>query len=321
MKEQEELEDAQAKVNAEYLERIANITTGWKEYEKILDEARAADLKRQTEFHEMVDHMRSAGASLKEISAAELEFKKQELSFQSQILKLKKEYSKGRSIYDQDVQEAKTALDMYRKETQSEKLKSQQMEKSHNEKELEVQEEVDKKFQAKSAAWRKDNGIVKYQKDLQTEGSSDADKVSKFEEKIQAMKQKELLHDAKRQQQAKDEVEKSEKEAAQAKALKAGRLHQSPTRAQTVLKGKAGMDKVLNTLLKSGTPGSPGAASVRVQELATAAKKAAAGEHAATPKEDPWVNRRAAFFRAMNEKAKETQAKFETLLHHGSAHL
>ena len=314
--EREEMEAAQAKVNAEYLTRIANISTGWKEYEDMLDQARSEDLKRRTEFHEMIDHMRSAGATLEQISSAELEFKKQELGFQSQILKLKQDYAQQRSIYDKDVQEAKVALDMYRAEEKDEALKTLQIERSQSEMEHRVQEAVDKKFKAKADAWKKNNGIVNYQEDLRAAGSNEADKISQFERSIQVMKQKELLHKEQMDQRAKDEVEKAEKRAAETKAEKAGRLQDASGHGNAQLKAKSlpGTDKVLNTLLTSS--GAHGKSPVREQELVSAHGKGTS--RPGSGKKDPWVDRRAAFFRAMSAQAEATQAKFQTLMNHAS---
>ncbi len=318
------MEAAQARVNAAYLERIANISTGWQEYQTMLDQARSDDIKRRTEFHELVDHMRSAGASVAQIQSAELEFKKQELGYQSQILQLKQDYAHQRSIYDKDVLEAKSALDMYRAETKRDELKTQMKERSEAAVERTVQEAVNRKFEAHSAAWDKDNAGVHYQEDLKTAGSAEADKVSNFERKIQVMKQQALLRKEKWEQRAKDEVAKAQHEAAEAKAERTGQLRQVPVKgskemmlnaapkpphATMAAHSRSGTDQVLNVLLKS--PSHAKVAPVREQELASATAPSPPPPVAA---DKPWADRRAAFFRAMSAQAERTQAKFSAIV-------
>jgi hypothetical protein len=238
------------------------------------------------------------------------------------------------------VQEARSALDMYRTETKADELKTQMKEKSQAAVERTVQEAVNRKSEAHAAAWDKDNAGVHYPEDLKTAGSAEGDKVSHFKRKIQAMKQQALLRKEKRAQRAKDEVAKADREAAEAKAERPGQLRQArvgssesketrlntsphhgphPPHAHVPARFRPGTDQVLNGPLKR--PHRAKVAPVREQELAAAAVADAPPSHgAALPaptaaaatadKPSRWADRRAAFFRAMRAQAKRTQAKF-----------
>ena len=53
VKEREEMDETQAKVNAAYIEKIANMSTGRKEYAELLANAHAEDEIRQAKFKQV----------------------------------------------------------------------------------------------------------------------------------------------------------------------------------------------------------------------------------------------------------------------------
>lgn len=66
-----------AKIDADYLEHIGDVSTGRDEYRVWYDDALNLDAERQAKFKTMIADMKTAGASTKDIKTATLAFKRQ----------------------------------------------------------------------------------------------------------------------------------------------------------------------------------------------------------------------------------------------------
>jgi len=205
-------------VDASYLERIANVSGGYEEYQKLYDKALEDDKSRKELFHKMIGDMKKAGLSEQSIQDNKLAFLKQEKVFQSVLTQVKAQFHQAKNLKAKDAAEAKQALTEYEKEIarNSQKMAQETVAKEDEQNQLEqkVAAAADHHLANEGKSWEHSNGGTHYARDLADVKKAEAKKQGGLEAEIADMKKKEKLHAEAMAKKAKAEQVAAQKAAA-----------------------------------------------------------------------------------------------------------
>lgn len=296
-----------AKIDADYLQNIGNVTTGRDQYKSWYDEALALDEERQAKFKTMIADMKAAGASDKDVKTATLAFKRQESLFQGKLKAVSSTFDEDHERKELLQMKAKQELAKFkalRKKEHSRQAEAEHKYEAEQAKErAEAQKTADDIMHERQEVASVQKQAHSYADDLQKVGSAEDKRQDSFEARIRLAKRKEQQHAAEMQKKAAAEV-------AADQAVHAG---ENPGEKKTVSAKHTKMEpekqeEPEKDLAKAPLKKKQAAKVVFEKKQATAAREKK--EVTAAAKDTVAATRQAAFLKALSQQA---DAEFQSM--------
>ena len=298
-----------AKIDADYVEKVANVSTGREEYQKIYDDAEKADAERQATFKNMIEDMKEAGSSAKDIATATLAFRSQEAKFQQKLKSIRTSFDAAKVEKRELTKEAHEEVAKFKAQQKKEQLQAIESERRYQEEQANEKAAAEKTASSLLHERAEVNAVEKqahsYSEDLKATADDETQRQNSLEKAIREAKDKEQMHAKKMQERALADEAKSEalrngkglkdeghdrdvKEVSSfkneyAKHLKAGRV--------AAVKYESGTEKTA-AVVKKAKPADATATKVKQAKTATQSKKDAQE-----------ASRQAAFLKALSQQA------------------
>eukprot|EP00802_Teleaulax_amphioxeia_P009826 Tamp_09848.p1 GENE.Tamp_09848~~Tamp_09848.p1 ORF type:complete len:485 (+),score=170.90 Tamp_09848:97-1455(+) len=304
-----------AKIDADYLEKVSNMTAGRDQYKEWYSQAEELDKERRAKFHKMISDMTTAGASTKDIKTAQLAFKRQESLFEEKLKKLSSSFGEDRERMGALKSRARKELSEFKEEQAKEHAREAGAEHRYQVEEAKERAAADHAA-AQIMHERAEVGKVQkqahsYGQDLRKEGHAEAQRQNSLEARIRLLKKQEKMHAEKMQARATAEVAASEKVHA---GERTGTEQVAKAHVAKVAVGKKGGDSKKEASAHASQGASKAKSGKSVQDKVVKAKEPAAAEKPkASAPESPKAKeaaRQAAFLKALSQQA---DAEFQSL--------